>query len=414
MIHLCASCRGPEPEDVKNPLPLRCLPSPGRWALPSLGLQSVARLPLITCLGLLLGISLRAHAQPNVTSYARMTEQLHSDAACSSLLRLTSLGKAAGDHKNLWLVRAADPASDPAQTIRILVLCRQHGDEPASTEALLGLLHRLAQGGDPALRQSLSRVTLYVVPMVNPDGADVDARSNAVGADLNRDWGVFHQPETQEVARAARLIRPNLVIDAHNWDGNDEYNADCLEVSREMATPLGKAAHALQQAEVRDLADSGYAVHPTAWGADTDPRLAHRWFSHQNVLSALVETHSGDPSDAADFQRRQGMYAALLHGMIRHYAADYGTEKPRLEAWEGDPAVHDAELFPAVPSVKSQPRLASRHSPPRVWLWVLAAYGLTLWGAATGRGAASDGPARRKAKRTGYYAYRPRRPRLTA
>ena len=355
-----------------------------------------------------------SYAQPNVTTYARMTAQLKTDAARSPLLRLTSLGKSAGGHKDLWLVRAADPASDPSKTIRLLVLCRQHGDEPASTQALLGLLHRLAGGGDPALRSSLTRVTLYVIPMVNPDGADVNARSNAVGADLNRDWGVFHQPETQAVARAARLIRPNLVIDAHNWDGGDEYNADCLEVPREMATPQGKAAHVLQQAELRDLAASGYAVHPTAWGADTDPRLAHRWFSQQGVLSALVETHSGDPADSADFQRRQGTYAALIHGLVRRYAASYVSEKPRLEAWEGEPSanVRDAALFPPVTPAAPPPRVASRRAPSRAWLWALCAYGLALWGAAACRQAKAADPPRRKTRGPGYYSYHPKRPRI--
>ena len=143
-------------------------------------------------------------------------------------------------------------------------------------------------------------------------------------------------------------LRPNLVIDAHNWDGDDEYNADCVEVPREAATGLGKASHALQQRAVQDLAACGYPIHPTAWGADTDPRLAHRWFARQHVLSALVETHSGSPADVADFQRRQGMYAALIHGIVRHYAATYAAEKPRLDALEGSApnTVREVSLFP--------------------------------------------------------------------
>ena len=334
----------------------------------------------IFCLCLFFCLPLCGRAQPNVTPYARMTVELQAEAAHCPLLRLTSLGKAASGQKDLWLVRVADPAQNPAQTIRLLVLCRQHGDEPASTEAALGLLRRLATGGDPALRQSLSHVTLYFVPMVNPDGADVNARSNALGADLNRDWGVFHQPETRAVARAARLLRPNLVIDAHNWDGNDEYNADCLEVPREMATPQGKTAHAIQQDAVRLLALSGYALHPTAWGADSDPHLAHRWFSQQNILSALVETHSGEPTDRADFQRRQGMYVALIHGLARRYAGSYALEKPRLESWEGDHSaeIREADLFS--PAASKPPLVAAHRPASRLWLWAICLYGLALWG----------------------------------
>jgi len=330
-------------------------------------------------LGILLGGS--AGAEPNVTSYARMTAQLQSDAARCPLLRVSSLGKSAGGKKDLWLVRVADPAQNPARNFRLLVLCRQHGDEPASTEAALSMIHRVASGSDPLLRRSLDHVALYMVPMVNPDGAEVNARSNAAGADLNRDWGIFHQPETRAVANAAKLLHPNIVIDAHNWDGNDEYNADCLEVPREMATALGRTGHAVQQDAVRQLADCGYVLHPTAWGPDTDAHLAHRWFARQAILSALVETHFGDSADAGDFQRRQGLYVALIHGLASHYAAAYAVEKPRLDALEGltNADGNDAKLFSPLPSPTRASR-GGRILSAYAWLWALGAFGLALWG----------------------------------
>ncbi len=344
------------------------------------------RLPVTTCALLFLGLwlGLRVAAQPNVTPYGRMTTQLKADAARSPLVRVTSLGKSAKGGRDLWLVRLAPPGVDPVRTIRVLVLCRQHGDEPASTEAVLGLIHRVAGGGDPVLRAALAHVTLYLVPMVNPDGSEADTRGNGVGADLNRDWGVFHQPETRAVADAARLLRPGLVIDAHNWDGDDEYNADCVEVPREAATGLGKASHALQSRAVRDLAACGYAVHPTAWGADSDPRLAHRWFARQHVLSALVETQSGSPADVTDFQSRQGMYAALIHSVVRRYAATYAAEKPRLDALEGSAPgdVHEAALFRPAVEAAARPFLPQGRGRSFVWLWAIGAYAVALWGAA--------------------------------
>ena len=313
-----------------------------------------------------------AAAPSPVTTYARMTAQLRADAARSSWVRLVSLGKSATGRRQIWLVRLTDPQADPKQAVRLLVLCRQHGDEPASTEALLHLIHSAAFGGDPALHSALSHVTLYVVPMVNPDGADAGTRVNGVGADLNRDWGVFAQPETRAVAAAAKCIRPALVVDAHNWDGNDEYNADCIEIPREMETPSGRAAHALQQQAVRDLALCGYAVHPTAWGADSNPHLAHRWFVHSQTPSLLVETHSGSPADRADFERREGMYVALVHSLIRHASAPW-----LHQANQGD--TQEAALFPPLaPPAASLPAVA-RLKPPCRWLWPLAAYALALW-----------------------------------
>ena len=325
----------------------------------------------------------------SITTYAQMTARLHADAQKSPLVRVASVGRAASGARQIWLVRIADPRTDPAQTQRLLILCRQHGDEPASTESLLRLIGGVASGGDPALRSALSHVTLYVIPMVNPDGAEAGTRVNAHRADLNRDWGLFKQPETRAVAAAAKSIRPALIIDAHNWDGNDEYDADCLEIPREMETASGRAAHAWQHQALGDLAASGYAVHPTAWGDGSDPHLAHRWFLHQGIPSALVETHYGSPADRADFERREGLYAALIHSLVRR------DQSP----WT--PAVADtteAALFPLLAPTASARRMAflPKHSFP--WLWVISLYALALWGMTLRKPAKEEAPPKRPAK----------------
>ncbi len=307
-----------------------------------------------------------------ITTYAEMAARLQADAQRSPLVRVASLGKSAGGTRQVWLVRLADPKTSPAQTQRILVLCRQHGDEPASTEALLRLIHGIASGGDPGLRSALSRVTLYVVPMVNPDGAGAGTRVNAHGADLNRDWGRFTQPETRAVAAAAKSIHPALVIDAHNWDGSDEYDADCLEIPREMESVQGRAAHAWQHQEVQDLARSGYAVHPTAWGDSSDPHLAHRWFLRQGIPSALVETHFGSLADRADFERREGMYAALVHSLARR------PTSPWIQQASAD--TDEAALFPPLPAASATRQAAALPRQKDSWLWAFGLYALALWG----------------------------------
>ena len=333
------------------------------------------RIPMVFFLTLLSVVS-QAGPGPTkpaaVTTYAQMTARLQADAKQSPLVRVMSLGKSAGGTRQLWLVRIADPQTDPEQTKRILILCRQHGDEPASTEALLRLVHSVATGGDPTLRAELAHVTLYVVPMVNPDGAGANTRRNANGADLNRDWGRFTQPETWKVAAAVKQISPALIVDAHNWDGSDEYNADCLEVPREMETVSGRAAHTWQRQAISDLAASGYAVHPTAWGDGADPHLAHRWFTHEAIPSVLVETHYGSPTDRADFERREGLYTALVHSLAKRYSSPWTVQESAV--------THEAALF-SMPIVKGTGRQSThKFAHPARWVWALGLYALAIWG----------------------------------
>ncbi len=341
---------------------------------------------LFLLLCLVCALKVQAGVSP-VTSYQDMTALLQTDAARSPWVSLASAGQSV--HKRpLWLVRLRDPDVPSAQTQRLFILCRQHGDEPASTEALLGLIKRIADGRDTALRADLQHVTLYIVPMVNPDGAEMGTRENAVHADLNRDWGPFTQPETRAMAHLLGVLRPALVVDAHNWDSGDDYNADCLEIRRTSCSPLGQAELDLQQQSVRSLAAQGYHVQSFAYGPDSDPRLAHRYCTQLGLPSMLVETHAGAPQDTQDFQRRRQMYVALTRFLVHRYA--HASPAALRAGQKLAPAsfvpLREAALFPPaamLPFVKT----LSAHAvptPSRAWLWALCAYALALgaWGVA--------------------------------
>ena len=70
----------------------------------------------------------------------------------------------------------------------VLLWSQMHGDEPSATPALLDLADRLlAEEGTPRDGHVLDRLTLLLVPMLNPDGAERYARRNSQGIDINRD-----------------------------------------------------------------------------------------------------------------------------------------------------------------------------------------------------------------------------------
>ncbi|MBV9848872.1 MAG: hypothetical protein JO250_04210 [Armatimonadetes bacterium] len=105
---------------------------------------------------------------------------------------------------------------------KLFYLCRQHGHEPASTEGALAFIEKLvkAQPGSP-LARDLQRVTVYIVPMANPDGAEAFLRHNAHDVDLNRDWLRQTQPETRAWLLAIKRIHPDLMTDQHELYPND-------------------------------------------------------------------------------------------------------------------------------------------------------------------------------------------------
>ena len=116
----------------------------------------------------------------------------------------------------------AKPGWGPPIPKKLLYLCRQHGHEPASTEGALAFIEKLVKTPpDSPLAQDLQRVTVFVIPMANPDGAEAFLRHNAHNVDLNRDWLRQTQPETRAWLRAIKQVRPDLMTDQHELYPDD-------------------------------------------------------------------------------------------------------------------------------------------------------------------------------------------------
>jgi hypothetical protein len=110
----------------------------------------------------------------------------------------------------------------------LIVQSAIHGNERTGTEALLGLLSDLATGDDPDTRRALEGVTLVAMPMVNPDGGELNRRTNVLSWD-----DVVAQYPQLDGAPPAWYHRPsNLGINLPGFDLNRDFNADLNYVPR--------------------------------------------------------------------------------------------------------------------------------------------------------------------------------------
>lgn len=108
---------------------------------------------------------------------------------------------------------------------------RIHGNELHSTEAALQILDHLASG-DPTARMIRENLTVVVIPMYNPDGAEANIRQSTTPTriDLNRDWENFAQPESVAFWQLWRDTAPELALDLHHMgqapivNGTDDLN----------------------------------------------------------------------------------------------------------------------------------------------------------------------------------------------
>jgi len=99
------------------------------------------------------------------------------------------------------------------------LIARQHPGETMAEWWMEGFLDRLLDEDDPVSRELLDKAVFYVVPNMNPDGSRRGhLRTNAVGANLNREWLNPTQQRSPEVLLVREMMHKTGVdfsLDVH-------------------------------------------------------------------------------------------------------------------------------------------------------------------------------------------------------
>ena len=96
---------------------------------------------------------------------------------------------------------------------RVMMWSQMHGNESTTTKAVLDFFNFLDSEKGEELKQ---KFTFCIIPMLNPDGAEVWTRNNANDVDLNRDSQNLSQPESQILRKCIEEFKPDLCFNLHD------------------------------------------------------------------------------------------------------------------------------------------------------------------------------------------------------
>ncbi len=100
---------------------------------------------------------------------------------------------------------------------KVLAWSQMHGNESTTTKSIFDFLKFITQkdGFKDGLKSFYYKFTLYVIPILNPDGAHLYTRNNANDVDLNRDARDLTQNESVILMKAFNDVKPDLCLNLH-------------------------------------------------------------------------------------------------------------------------------------------------------------------------------------------------------
>ncbi len=251
-------------------------------------------------------------------------QRLIGRVSAAPLARTGRLG-ATVEGRDLDLVTVGTPEAGKKT---VWLIARQHPGETMAEWFIDGLLDRLLDRDDAIARRLTERAVFHVVPNMNPDGSvRGNLRTNAAGANLNREW----MNPTMETSPEVFLVRERLRetgVDAFFDIHGDEVLPYVFVAGGEMLPGFTPEQAAAQRAFIEDFKRASpdfQDVHGYAAGKYNEDalKLASKWVGHTyGCLSLTLEMPFKDNANLQDEQagwsgaRSRKLGAAMLEPLL--------------------------------------------------------------------------------------------------
>ena len=136
----------------------------------------------------------------------------------NKIFKVDKVGKSI-DGRDIYLISMGSGKT------KVFLWSQMHGDEPTATAALFDMFHFFSDESafHDLKKFLLSNLSIYIIPMVNPDGAEVFQRRNIVEIDLNRDVLMQQTPEAKILKGVFDSLKADFGFNLH--DQGRDYSA---------------------------------------------------------------------------------------------------------------------------------------------------------------------------------------------
>jgi murein tripeptide amidase MpaA len=243
------------------------------------------------------------HTYDELTAALKAVVGAHSDLA-----KLTSIGKT-GQGRSLWAVEIANPAGVPVgERSGLLIAANFEGDHLIGSELALATVEHLLNGyaSDPAIKQRLDTFVFYVVPRVNPDGAERMFAPVKTGSRLNLtpfDWdndGRLDEDPPEDVNK------DGLITLMRVKDLKGPYMVDPAD------------SRLMKRADAAKGEQGGYAIYWEGFDKDNDGFIAEDGPGGIDINRNFMHRYAYFQPDAGRYMVSEAETRAMLDYVLAH------------------------------------------------------------------------------------------------
>jgi hypothetical protein len=214
--------------------------------------------------------------------------------------------------------------------IKVMLWSQMHGDEATGTMALFDLFNFLQQNDD-IVKLINENCQLNIIPMVNPDGAEVFTRRNSQQIDINRDFLKEKSSEAKILKECRNNINPDFGFNLHDqttlWSVTGSLKPATLSflapaIDQELSINQTRENAMLIIADMFNDLNPVIPQHIGLFDDEFEPRAFGDNFQKAGTSTILIEA-GGYEQDFEKQEIRKLYFGAILSGLISIASKSY-------------------------------------------------------------------------------------------
>ncbi len=214
--------------------------------------------------------------------------------------------------------------------VRVLLWSQMHGDEATATMSLADIFRFLAEAtADPLRKRLHDHLTIVFLPLLNPDGAELFQRENALGIDINRDARRLVTPEARALKAVHERFQPRFGFNLHDQSARTRVGDNGLQAAIALLAPAYDATRGynavrtdarLVAATIAGMLTNEIPGRIARYDDSFNPRAFGDLMQTWGTSTVLIESGAlpGDPQK----QRLRALNVAAILGALDAIATD--------------------------------------------------------------------------------------------